>query len=101
MFNAVVCRYHEIATKGNNRGMFERCLVENIRHLLRDVPDIKVDRVRGRIWIAPRNAGEAFPAATLDAILEAMPRALGLESFSPALILPLYGMPAAQESCWS
>lgn len=88
MFNAVICRYHEIATKGNNRGMFERCLVENIRHLLRNVPDIKVDRVRGRIWVAPRNNGETFPPGSLAAILQEMPKALGLESFSPALILP-------------
>ena len=35
MYNCIICRYHEIATKGNNRGMFERCLVENIRHLLK------------------------------------------------------------------
>ena len=88
MYNAVVCRYHEIATKGNNRGMFERCLVENIRHLLRDIPGLRVDRVRGRVWVAPAEAERAFADAEVEAILAALPRALGLESFSAAVKLP-------------
>ena len=88
MFNAVVCRYHEIATKGNNRGMFERCLVDNIRHLLRDIPGLRVDRVRGRVWVAPADPERAFTDAEVDAILAALPRALGLESFSAAVKLP-------------
>ena len=88
MYNAVVCRYHEIATKGNNRGMFERCLVDNIRHLLRDIPGLRVDRVRGRVWVAPAEAERAFTDAEIDAILAALPRALGLESFSAAVKLP-------------
>ena len=88
MYNAVVCRYHEIATKGNNRGMFERCLVDNIRHLLRGIPGVRVDRVRGRVWVAPSEAERAFSGAEVDAILAALPRALGLESFSAAVKLP-------------
>ena len=87
MYNAVVCRYHEIATKGNNRGMFERCLVDNIRHLLRDLPGLRVDRVRGRVWVAPADAERSFAPAEVDAILAALPRALGLESFSAAVKL--------------
>ena len=35
MFNSILCRYHEIATKGNNRIMFERCLVDNIHCLFK------------------------------------------------------------------
>ena len=31
MFNAVLCRYHEIAIKGNNRREVERQLVGNMR----------------------------------------------------------------------
>lgn len=53
MYNSIICRYHEIATKGNNRNMFERCLVENIRHLLRDAAPCRVHRVRGRVWVEP------------------------------------------------
>ena len=43
--------YHEIATKGNNRGMFERCLADNVKHLLKDVPEARVSRVRGRVRV--------------------------------------------------
>ena len=34
MYNCIICRYHEIATKGNNRNMFEKCLVDNIRYMV-------------------------------------------------------------------
>jgi len=88
MYNAVVCRYHEIATKGNNRGMFERCLVDNIRHLLRGIPGLRVERVRGRVWVAPADGERAFTEAEVAAVLAALPRALGLESFSAAVKLP-------------
>lgn len=88
MYNCIICRYHEIATKGNNRNMFERCLVENIRHLLRDVGVCRVHRVRGRVWVNRIDEGE-FSAAELQAIRPCLARAFGLESFSPAVRLPV------------
>ena len=39
MYNAIICRYHEIATKGHNRNMFERCLVDNIRHQTKSIEE--------------------------------------------------------------
>ena len=48
IYNAVICRYHEIATKGNNRNMFERCLVDNIKRLVGREANCRVLRVRGR-----------------------------------------------------
>ena len=45
MYNAVICRYHEIATKGNNRHMFENQLIENLRYLLRGIPDLRISKV--------------------------------------------------------
>lgn len=86
MYNCVICRYHEIATKGNNRNMFERCLCGNIKHLLADIPDIQVRRVRGRVWVERSDKG-VFPAETLERIKVALRRAFGLESFSPAILL--------------
>ena len=65
MYNSIICRYHEIATKGNNRNMFERCLVDNIAHLLREVGVCRVHRVRGRIWVN-RVDGGAFSAAEME-----------------------------------
>ena len=61
MYNSIICRYHEIATKGNNRNMFERCLVENIRHLLDGKAPCRVHRVRGRVWVEPKHEGDFTP----------------------------------------
>lgn len=83
MYNSIICRYHEIATKGNNRNMFERCLVENIRHLLRDAAPCRVHRVRGRVWVEPAHDGD-FTREELEAIRPQLAKAFGLESFSPA-----------------
>lgn len=86
MYNCVICRYHEIATKGNNRNMFERCLCGNIKHLLADVPDIQVRRVRGRVWIEKKDKS-LFSAEMLQKIKAGLEKAFGLESFSPAILL--------------
>ena len=82
MFNAIICRYNEIAIKGNNRAMFENRLVENIYDLLKQVEEIKVSRVRGRIWVQ-HPSRQPFSDGELDIIKEQLPRAFGIESFSP------------------
>ena len=79
MYNCVVCRYHEVATKGNNRNMFERCLADNIRHLIRGVPGCRVRRIRGRIWIELDGGGD-FTDEQLSGLRTALERAFGLES---------------------
>lgn len=88
LYNCVICRYHEIATKGNNRNMFERQLVENIRRLIGRDAACRVLRVRGRVWIERQDAG-AFREAELAHFREVLKRAFGLESFSPAVKLPV------------
>ena len=88
IYNCIICRYHEIATKGNNRNMFERCLVENIRRLIGKEAACRVLRVRGRVWIE-RQDGGVFDAAELEHFRQVLPRAFGLESFSPAVRLPV------------
>ncbi len=83
MYNSIICRYHEIATKGNNRNMFERCLVENIRHLLDGKAPCRVHRVRGRVRVEPKHEGD-FTPEELRAIKPQLAKVFGLESFSPA-----------------
>ncbi|MDD5697309.1 MAG: tRNA 4-thiouridine(8) synthase ThiI [Victivallaceae bacterium] len=85
MYNAIICRYHEIAIKGNNRSMFETRLVENMYYLLRRLHDIRIARVRGRIWIE-RKDKNSFTDDQLAIIREELPRAFGLESFSPVIM---------------
>lgn len=90
MYNCIICRYHEIATKGNNRHIFEKCLVDNIKHRIRDfAPECKVRRIRGRVWIEPGTENNVFSADTLEQIIKTLPDVFGLESFSPAVLLPV------------
>ena len=84
MYNCIICRYHEIATKGNNRNMFERCLADNIRHLLDGIAPCRVLRVRGRIWIEHPEHRDYTPEE-ISAMIPALKRAFGVESFSPAV----------------
>lgn len=53
MFDAILCRYGELALKGRNRIFFEKRLVENIRKCLKEnkIGFDKIIRVRGRIII--------------------------------------------------
>ncbi len=89
MYNAVICRYHEIATKGDNRGFFERKLLENLRRLLHDrIPELKFKRVRGRVWMELPERRE-LTAGELEFIRGTLSvRGFGLESFSPAVVTP-------------
>ncbi len=87
MFNAVICRYHEIATKGNNRHLFENQLMENIRYLLRSLPDLKIAKVRGRVWVS-RKDKQDFLDEELTVINRQLEYAFGLESFSPVIMGP-------------
>ncbi|OGV36027.1 MAG: tRNA 4-thiouridine(8) synthase ThiI [Lentisphaerae bacterium GWF2_45_14] len=85
MFNAVICRYNEIAIKGGNRNMFESRMIENIYMLLKELPSIKVSRERGRIWIKHEKGGD-FSCEELELIKENLQRAFGLSSFSPVIM---------------
>jgi len=45
----LLIRYDEIGLKGRNRRHFENQLVSNIRYALRDIKNIKIDKIHGRI----------------------------------------------------
>ena len=45
----LLIRYDEIGLKGRNRRHFENQLVSNIRYSLRDIKNIKIDKIHGRI----------------------------------------------------
>ena len=87
MYNAIICRYHEIATKGDNRSFFERTMLENLKRILRDeFPELRYRRVRGRLYMEFADKRD-FESAELDRISEVLQlRALGIENFSPAII---------------
>ena len=88
MYNAIICRYHEIATKGHNRNMFERCLVDNIRHQTKAVAPCKVQRVRGRVWLEPKEERD-FTPGEVAGLCTQLKKVFGLETFSPVVKLPV------------
>ncbi|UDQ97467.1 tRNA uracil 4-sulfurtransferase ThiI [Lentisphaerota bacterium WC36G] len=80
-YNAIMCRYHEIAIKGNNRGMFEKVMMENLRYLLKEINGIEVFKVRGRIWCSLKDK-VPFSEDDVTIIKIEMQKAFGLESYS-------------------
>lgn len=87
MYTCFICRYHEIATKGDNRRMFEEKLIDNLRYqcqTLEEIPGLTFPRVRGRIYVR-REDKAAFTEEQVEKIKTALARCSGLENFSPAL----------------
>ncbi len=85
MYNAIICRYHEIAIKGGNRNMFENRMIDSLYRLLKQVDDIKISRIRGRIWIEHCDR-RMFSLEELSTIQNNLKLAFGLESFSPVIM---------------
>lgn len=82
MFNHIVCRYNEIATKSGNRAMFERRLINNMRAACSDLGlDLRFSRMRGRIVIYRADDND-FSAEEEQAVSERLVRCFGLDSFS-------------------
>ena len=81
IFNTIICRYNEIATKGHNRSMFENRLLENIRYFCSGICDIKASRIRGRIFLYKTDRSE-FTDEESNRISGALKRCFGLDSFS-------------------
>lgn len=84
--NVILCRYNEIATKGRNRGQFERLFCDGIARALKLGGELKFTRERGRFF-AHLPQRRPFEPDLLAQIREALPRAFGLTSFSPGLLV--------------
>ena len=86
MYKSIVCRYHEIATKGHNRSMFENKLITNMRILCEydGIAGLVFQRIRGRIFIRKLKNGVFF-SGELEKVKDVLSRSFGLESFSPVI----------------
>ncbi|RKD75766.1 thiamine biosynthesis protein ThiI [Sinobaca qinghaiensis] len=51
IFDHIIVRYGELALKGQNRKLFEKQLLHNIRQVITAFPDVKAKRTYGRIII--------------------------------------------------
>ena len=86
MYKCILCRYHEIATKGHNRSMFENKLMNNIRLLAEydGIADLTVQRIRGRVFVRKLH-NAPIEQSEMEKIKNMLSRCFGLESFSPVL----------------
>ncbi len=80
-FNTILCRYGEIGLKGNNRSVFEKSFTRNMKSLLRDVQDLRITRIRGRVWIKHKDES-CFTKEECETVKKQMPKLFGLESYS-------------------
>ena len=75
--------YHELALKGRNRGFFEQRLVHHLRSSLKDLDNIHVDALPGRIRV---NFTEEHRWETIQTKLS---RTFGIVNFSLAYSVPI------------
>jgi len=76
----VLVRWGEIFLKGDNRGFFERALVDNVRRSLAALPGTRVERTHGRLVVWPGEAGARRAVRALE-------RVFGIVSVSPARVV--------------
>lgn len=74
-YDTVLIRYGELTTKGKNRKNFIRKLEENVKRILKDLPDLEYRRTYDRLYI--RMHGE-----DREIIKERLLKIFGISSFS-------------------
>ena len=57
MRNVILIRYSEIHLKGKNRGFFEKLLIENIKHAVKDF-NAKLGHIAGRYILTDYNVAD-------------------------------------------
>lgn len=73
----ILVRYGELSTKGKNRKQFISHLRNNIRFSFVDLPNIKIQAERDRMFLTSSDDSE------IHALIERLPKIFGIQSFSP------------------
>ncbi len=76
IYDYILVRHGEIALKGKNRSSFEERLAQNIRNVLKEFNEIRVNKTYGRIYIQLNGAPYA-------PICDSLKNVFGVFSFSP------------------
>jgi thiazole biosynthesis/tRNA modification protein ThiI len=77
-YTEIMVRYGELSTKGKNRGRFIGRLARNIKQVLADFPELKIDAQRDRTHII-------LNGADYDVISERLSKVFGIQNFSPSI----------------
>lgn len=81
MDKIILIRYGEIYLKGRNRAYFEKCLSDNIKRIINDIP-CKLTKIQCRFLI------EDFSPNNLDMLIERLKYVIGIHSLSIAYKTP-------------
>ena len=76
----LLVRWGEIFLKGDNRGFFERALVDRVQRAVAALPGARVERTHGRLVVWPGDGGARRAVRALE-------RVFGVVSVSPARVV--------------
>ncbi|GKV54605.1 putative tRNA sulfurtransferase [Sporosarcina sp. NCCP-2222] len=76
-WNELLIRYGELSLKGRNRNTFVRRLKKNIQLAMRDLPTVKLQAERDRMFLHASDHDDMREA------IERLPSIFGIQSFSP------------------
>lgn len=85
-YNALICRYNEIATKGRNRSIFEDRLAVSLKRALAPMGRLSVEWSHGRVFFKHLD-GHAFTTEDLELIRKTVPQVAGVSSVSPGFLI--------------
>lgn len=84
MGKGILVKYGEIAIKGNNRAIFENVLIKNIKHALRDLGKLWIEKEQGRLFIpAPKTGAEDW----MERAVQGLQTVFGIIGICPVDVL--------------
>lgn len=84
MEHIILVKYEEIFLKGDNRWVFEKRLMDNMRKALMGLGPIKISKNQGRIYVIPRQ--EDYPVREA---LTRLTRVFGINAVSACVCMPV------------
>ncbi|MDE3839919.1 tRNA 4-thiouridine(8) synthase ThiI [Bacillus methanolicus] len=77
-YDRILIRYGEMSTKGRNRNKFVEKLKMNIKRVLKDFPNVKIEASRDRMYVLLNGENS-------EEIISRLKGVFGIQSFSPAV----------------
>ena len=93
MEQLILVKYEEIFLKGDNRWLFEKRLMDNMKKALSGLGAIKVAKNQGRIYVIPKEA--TYP---VDEALERLAKVFGINAVTSCLSMPVDYEQVAREA---
>ncbi|MFA6815308.1 MAG: tRNA uracil 4-sulfurtransferase ThiI [Lentisphaeria bacterium] len=86
-YNAILCRYNEIGTKGRNRGFFEERLCQMLQKRLASIGKFRIIYDSGRIFLLPMGEKTCLTKEDVALCRQMIPTIAGVSSISPGFYL--------------